>query len=56
MMAQIGRLEDVVLVTNSCFAGLPHDRIPSPNFVHLPFDMGATFTLRSSQMTWLTES
>ena len=40
MVAQIGRLEDVVLMTNSCFAGLPHDRVPSPNFVHLPFDMG----------------
>lgn len=28
------------MVTNACFAGLPHDRIPLPSFVILPFDLG----------------
>lgn len=40
MLAQIERLEDVVLMTASCFAWLPHDSIPMPNFVVLPFELG----------------
>lgn len=40
MATSVVRQEDIVLVTNACFAGLPHDRIPPPHFVSLPLDLG----------------
>jgi len=40
MATQVVRQEDIVLVTNACFAGLPHERVPSRSFVSLPCNLG----------------
>ena len=40
MGVQVVQRQDIVLMTSACFAGLPHDKLPCPNFVKLPFNLG----------------